>query len=122
MRFTPLLQKKFKLRAQYENSYHIPFQDLHRLELEDRFTARQRVDKSRPCVPQLTVLLQCFKDSDFSQTRCAEHLKNFNACMAEYNAAAATDTKTRRLTDVQSVRDLTRDEANKLLKSKPISK
>ncbi|XP_034230152.1 uncharacterized protein LOC117638992 [Thrips palmi] len=123
MRVTQVLnlRKRVPVRRQYECSYPIPFQALHPLELGDRYTNLQANNEARPCVSQLTVLLQCFKDSDFNQKRCAESLKNYYTCIEEYAKGKATSgAKDRKLHDVKRVRDLTQLEASKLLKSKPI--
>lgn len=123
MRVTQVLNLKgrVKLRAQYEHSYFIPFQPLHPLELQDRFMDPKRNDSARPCISQLTVLLQCFKDSDFSQKRCAESIKNYYACIAEHEETkTVAAAKNRKLHEVKRIKDLTQIETSRLLKSKPI--
>ncbi|XP_026272030.1 uncharacterized protein LOC113202150 [Frankliniella occidentalis] len=121
MRVTQVLNKRYPTRKQYEHSYaFIPFQDLYPLSLKDRYEAQQTSDSARPCIPQLTVLLQCFKDSDFNQKRCAESLKAYYACIEDHKSQQLADTKNRKLSDVKRVRDLTKLEATRLLRQKPL--
>ncbi|KAK3929921.1 Coiled-coil-helix-coiled-coil-helix domain-containing protein 1 [Frankliniella fusca] len=120
MRATQVLNRRWAIRLQYEQSYNIPFQDLHPLALKDRYEVGQRSDSGRPCVGQLAILLQCFKDTDFNQKRCADSLKAYYACIEEYNARQTSSVKDRKLSDVKRVRDLTLLEGTKLLKQKPL--
>ena len=115
-----LCTRRWPKRRQYEGTYPIPFQDVLSIELRNRVSLKDRKDEVRPCVPELTVLLQCFKDSDFNQKRCADVLKKYYDCIAVAKEKEVASGSKKTLTDARRLKDLTPELANQLLKKKPI--
>lgn len=74
-----------------QNPEKVPFRELIPLSVKNSVSNKTDSSATGICLPEMTLLLQCFKNNNYNETPCQKELLNFQKCYTNHQSSCKTD-------------------------------